>query len=109
MAWIFEKHCQNTKIPKNPSEIIKLWNEREISNFEFLMWVNLFGNRSYRDIYQYPTFPWIIEDLSILDKLKGKFLCAGYTDRLGFLYFENVPYDSYLIEVETNNKFFVSN
>ena len=47
----------------------------------------------------------IIEDLSILDKLKGKFLCAGYTDRLGFLYFENVPYDSYLIEVETNNKF----
>ena len=47
----------------------------------------------------------MIEDLSILDKCKGKFLCAGYTDRSGFLYFENVPYDSYLIEVETNNKF----
>jgi len=47
----------------------------------------------------------MIEDLSIIDKCKGKLLSAGYTDRLGFLYFENVPYDSYLIEVETNNKF----
>jgi len=47
----------------------------------------------------------IIEDLSILDKYKGKLLCTGYTDRKGFLNFENVPYDSYLIEVETNHKF----
>ena len=47
----------------------------------------------------------IIEDLSILEKCKGKLLCTGYTDRLGFLYFDNVPYDSYLIEVETNYKF----
>ena len=47
----------------------------------------------------------IIEDLSLLEKFKGKFLCAGYTDRLGFLFFENVPYDSYFIEIETNNKF----
>ena len=47
----------------------------------------------------------LIEDLSIIDNFKGKFLSSGYTDRLGFLYFENVPYDSYLIEVETNNKF----
>ena len=69
---IYQKHIplifynkDMKKIPKNPSEIIKLWNEREISNFEFLMWVNLFGNRSYRDIYQYPIFPWILEDLSI--------------------------------------------
>ena len=47
----------------------------------------------------------IIEDLSLLEKCKGKLLCTGYTDRLGFLYFDNVPYDSYLIEVETNDKF----
>ena len=47
----------------------------------------------------------IIEDLSLLDKYKGKLLCTGYTDRMGFLNFENVPYDSYLIEVETNHKF----
>ena len=47
----------------------------------------------------------IIEDLSVLEKCKGKLLCTGYTDRLGFLYFDNVPYDSYLIEVETNYKF----
>ena len=47
----------------------------------------------------------IIEDLSILNQLKGKFLCSGYTDKLGFLYFENVPFDSYIIEVEGTKKF----
>ena len=47
----------------------------------------------------------MIEDLSILEKCKGKLLSSGYTDRSGILFFENVPYDSYLIEVETNNKF----
>ena len=47
----------------------------------------------------------IIEDLSLLDKYKGKLLCTGYTDRFGVLNFDNVPYDSYLIEVETNQKF----
>ena len=47
----------------------------------------------------------IIEDLPLLDKCKGKFLCAGYTDKFGYLNFNNVPYDSYVIEVESNHKF----
>ena len=47
----------------------------------------------------------IIEDLPLLDKCKGKFLCAGYTDKFGYLNFNNVPYDSYVIEVEANHKF----
>ena len=47
----------------------------------------------------------IIEDISVLNQLKGKLLSSGYSDKLGNLFFENVPYDSYLIEVENNKNF----
>ena len=42
------------------SKIIKSWRNWEISNFDFLMWLNILGNRSYNDISQYPVFPWIL-------------------------------------------------
>ena len=44
------------------SKILKLWKNWEITNFEFLMWLNIFGNRSYNDISQYPVFPWILSN-----------------------------------------------
>ena len=47
----------------------------------------------------------IIDDISVLDKMKGKLLCMGYADKLGFLIFENVPYDSYIVEIENGKKF----
>ena len=34
---------------------------KNISKFEYLMRINLLANRSYRDINQYPVFPWIIK------------------------------------------------
>ena len=42
------------------NQIVKLWKNWEISNFEFLMLLNIFSNRSYLDITQYPIFPWIL-------------------------------------------------
>ena len=52
---IYQKNSQmkfynkelKTTFPKNSEEIKKLWNERTISNFEFLMWINnrRFNNR----------------------------------------------------------------
>jgi hypothetical protein len=47
----------------------------------------------------------IIEDMSIINQMKGKLLCSGYTDKLGFLFFENVPFDSYIVEIESSKKF----
>ena len=47
----------------------------------------------------------IIEDLSIINQIKGKLLSTGYSDKYGFLYFKNVPFDSYVIEIENNKKF----
>ena len=38
------------------------WQEGKISNFEYLMQLNLFAGRSYNDLTQYPVFPWILAD-----------------------------------------------
>ncbi len=45
---------------KSINDLIKLWSTFQISNYEFLMWLNLYSNRSYSDILQYPIFPWIV-------------------------------------------------
>ena len=50
------------------SKKIEMWKNWEINNFELLMWLNIFGNRSYHDISQYPVFPWILS--SYEDPLK---------------------------------------
>ena len=47
----------------------------------------------------------LIEDLSMVNDMKGKLLSTGYVDKSGVLIFENVPYDSYLIEVESSKIF----
>ena len=54
------------------SKRIEMWKNWEISNFEFLMWLNIFGNRSYNDISQYPVFPWILGNYE--DPLKTKII-----------------------------------
>ena len=40
--------------------IEKKYEEYNISTLEYLMWLNLYGNRSFIDINQYPVFPWVI-------------------------------------------------
>ena len=44
------------------SQKIELWKEWKMTNYEFLMWMNIYGNRSFNDISQYPVFPWILND-----------------------------------------------
>ena len=46
------------------SKIIKDWSKWRINNFSFLMHLNLFANRSYMDLSQYPIFPWILSKYS---------------------------------------------
>lgn len=38
------------------------WKNWKLSNFEYLMYLNLFANRSYTDLNQYPVMPWIIRN-----------------------------------------------
>ncbi|KAJ5079918.1 beige/beach-related [Anaeramoeba ignava] len=44
------------------TQITEQWQERKISNFEYIMYLNTISGRSYQDISQYPIFPWIISD-----------------------------------------------
>ena len=65
---IFGNKKKNKKIKL--SKKIELWKDWKISNFEFLAWMNIYGNRSYNDISQYPVFPWVLG--SYEDPLKTK-------------------------------------
>ena len=53
---------------KNPKKAIKSskihhkWCTREISNFEYIMRINLLAGRTFNDLEQYPVVPWIIKD-----------------------------------------------
>uniref|UniRef100_A0A672PHL4 LPS responsive beige-like anchor protein n=1 Tax=Sinocyclocheilus grahami TaxID=75366 RepID=A0A672PHL4_SINGR len=52
------------------SNMTQRWQRREISNFEYLMFLNTISGRTYNDLNQYPVFPWVItnydsEDLDL--------------------------------------------
>jgi hypothetical protein len=40
----------------------KRWQTGEISNFQYLMHLNTLAGRGYRDLTQYPVFPWVLCD-----------------------------------------------
>uniref|UniRef100_UPI00398F68DA WD repeat- and FYVE domain-containing protein 4 n=1 Tax=Pristiophorus japonicus TaxID=55135 RepID=UPI00398F68DA len=42
--------------------VTQKWQKGEISNFEYLMYVNTLAGRTYNDLMQYPVFPWILAD-----------------------------------------------
>ena len=44
----------------NLNELIKKWTYWEITTFDFLIYLNIFSNRSFNDLTQYPVFPWIL-------------------------------------------------
>ena len=42
------------------SNMMQRWQRREISNFDYLMYLNTVAGRSYNDLNQYPVYPWVI-------------------------------------------------
>ena len=54
--YINNKKEKKTKLSRK----VEAWKEWEITNFELIMWLNIYGNRSFNDISQYPVFPWLI-------------------------------------------------
>ncbi|KAJ5077128.1 beige/beach-related [Anaeramoeba ignava] len=52
----------NKPIKWNEKQMTRKWQERKITNFEYLMYLNTISGRTYQDISQYPIFPWIISD-----------------------------------------------
>ena len=44
----------------NLKNLFEKWQNWEMSNFKFLMFCNMYSNRSLNDINQYPVYPWIL-------------------------------------------------
>nr|CAH8819280.1 unnamed protein product [Trichobilharzia regenti] len=42
--------------------VMQRWEHGELSNFEYLMYLNTQAGRSYNDLIQYPVFPWVLAD-----------------------------------------------
>jgi hypothetical protein len=42
------------------SQITRAWQDRALSNFDYLMALNTMAGRSHNDLSQYPVFPWIL-------------------------------------------------
>ncbi|CAN0355959.1 unnamed protein product, partial [Discosporangium mesarthrocarpum] len=42
--------------------LLRAWQRRRISNFEYLMGLNVLAGRSFNDLCQYPVFPWVLSD-----------------------------------------------
>ena len=54
------------------NSIVSSFQKRKISSFEFLMWLNMYSNRSYNNILEYPVFPWIISNYKVLEEENKK-------------------------------------
>ncbi|CAF4232817.1 unnamed protein product, partial [Rotaria sp. Silwood2] len=42
--------------------VTQRWEKGDISNFQYLMYLNTLAGRSYNDLMQYPVLPWILAD-----------------------------------------------
>eukprot|EP00054_Salpingoeca_dolichothecata_P021304 m.136033 g.136033 ORF g.136033 m.136033 type:complete len:942 (+) comp23938_c0_seq1:3290-6115(+) len=42
--------------------VTQRWQAGELTNFQYLMYLNTLAGRSYNDLNQYPVFPWILRD-----------------------------------------------
>lgn len=52
----------NPRVVFKKSKLTDLWRKRKISNFQYIMALNLMAGRTFNDITQYPVFPWILAD-----------------------------------------------
>ena len=65
----YEKLPHIKFIQREKDDIFKLvekatekWRAGKISNFDYLMKLNLLSGRTYNDLSKYPVFPWVIKD-----------------------------------------------
>jgi len=53
----------------NIKDILAQFRNGEITNFEYLLYLNKYSTRTYNDLSQYPVFPWLVLDHSKLKKI----------------------------------------
>ncbi|KAM4852716.1 WD repeat- and FYVE domain-containing protein 4 [Thomomys bottae] len=50
------------RYPSLDKAVLQRWQKRDISNFEYLMYLNTVAGRTCNDLMQYPVFPWVLAD-----------------------------------------------
>ena len=86
-------------------DIYTKWSiQNKISNFEFIMYLNIFGNRSFRDITQYPVFPWIIPEKTLSLKINKELKNSIKFSLSEFNNSRDLQYPMGLIEVDSKSK-----
>ena len=77
-----KKNTKKLKLSKK----IDSWKEWQMTNYELLMWLNIFGNRSFNDISQYPVFPWVLSNFEDpLKKENGDYVYREMTLPMGMM------------------------
>eukprot|EP00111_Clytia_hemisphaerica_P006851 TCONS_00019802-protein len=51
-----------TTLLSGERSVTQKWVRGEITNFQYLMFLNTLAGRSYNDLMQYPIFPWVLKD-----------------------------------------------
>lgn len=57
-----EQPAVNMQSQRSSRRWTRDWVRGAVSNFEYLMFLNRQAGRSFKDLTQYPVFPWIIQD-----------------------------------------------
>ena len=61
-----KENCKKLQDSSITTESIKhLWINGQISNYNYLIFLNIMGNRNFNDMSQYPIFPWVISEYGI--------------------------------------------
>ena len=47
-------------------KVVNLFKKGDISNYEYLLYLNKLATRSFNDLSQYPVFPWLVTDITRL-------------------------------------------
>lgn len=58
----FGIHYSVQVLSKSLDTVTKLWQKGEISNYDYLIYLNISGGRSFNDLAQYPVVPWVLGD-----------------------------------------------
>lgn len=48
--------------PVRVAEVTRQWQAGQISNMDYLSYLNMVGDRSFNDLTQYPVFPWVLSN-----------------------------------------------
>lgn len=51
-------------LSKSIESVSKFWENGIMSNYDYLLYLNILAGRSFNDFSQYPVFPWIISDFT---------------------------------------------